>query len=719
MLKQKAYRILIALTFVLALSPARADEGMWLISLLNELNYGKLEQLGLKLKPDEIFSTQNASLKDAIAAIDKGSCSGSIISPSGLMITNHHCGYGEIQNHSSAEHDYLLNGFWASKLEDELPNPGKSVSFLVDVKDVTAEVNKMAEDQKKSNSERPNMMRIKHTIARSAVKGSHYDAEVQSMFGGNRYYLFIYETFLDVRLVGAPPSNIGNFGDETDNWVWPRHSGDFALFRVYTAPDGKPAEYSPSNVPLKPKKYLKISIDGVNENSFAMVIGYPGSTSRYLTSHGVNEIVNIIDPTRVDFRNCKLGILREEMKSDQIRIKYASKFSQASNYWKYSIGEIESLKRDRVTESKQEQENKFQTWTNESEQRAAEYGSVLKTIAEAYSQKASITSAIQQYSEGVLTGPEIFKLAIKMKQLEIMLDKKDSTKEINNEIIKLKKEYKYLFKDYDSKVDKRLFVSMLQLFVDKVDHKFLPETFTSIAEKYKWNMSKLGDDVYKLSIFSDSLRINTFAEKPSIKALRNDLSFRIAKALFAEVVNLNRLESDFDRKIGDAQKSFIRGLIEMESGKDFYPDANSTMRLTYGKIQGYSPSDGVVYSPFTTMKGIVEKNSSGAKEYKVFDRLVDLYKQKDFGQYGIDGTMPTCFIADLDITGGNSGSPVLNGNGALIGLAFDGNWEAMSGDIVFSPEKQRCICVDIRYVLFIIDKYANCNYLTREIKKAN
>jgi len=721
MLKRFAYRIILLFSLAIIVAPTRADEGMWLISLLNELHSGNLEQMGLKLKPDELFSTQKASLKDAIVAIDKGSCTGSIISQNGLMITNHHCAYGEIQNHSSSQHDYLLNGFWAQKLEDELPNPGKSVSFLVDVKEVTVEVNRMIADQKQSGLERPNMMRIKRTIARANVKGTKYDAEVHSMFGGNKYYVFVYETFLDVRLVGAPPSSIGNFGDETDNWVWPRHSGDFAIFRVYTGPDGKPAEYSTQNIPLKSKKYLKISIEGLNPNDFAMVLGYPGSTSRYLTSYGVSEKISIIDPTRVEFRDRKLSVLREEMQvSDQIRIKYASKFSLASNYWKYSIGEIESVKKNRVIELKQNQESKFQAWSVEQENRKSEFGSVLSTIADAYRQKTPLTAAIQQYNEGILFGPEVFKHAMKMKRLESILAKKDSAKRIDEALMNYKSDYKNLFKDYDSKVDKRILISMLQLFVDKIDRKYLPPTFTEIATKYKWNMSKLGDDIFKSSMFPDTVKINAFLRKPNIKNLHKDLAYRVATTLFAEVLSLNKAESEFEHVINDSHKTLIHGQMEMEPQRNFYPDANGTMRLTYGKVQDYSPNDGVFYKPFTTLSGVVEKNLTGAQEYKVSERLIELSKTKDFGRFGMaDGTLPTCFIADLDITGGNSGSPVINGEGSLVGLAFDGNWEAMSGDLAFLPEKQRCICVDIRYVLFTIEKYAECSYLANEIKNAN
>ena len=717
MIKDINRKILLIVFSLTITFQAIADEGMWLISLLSEINYSNLQEKGLKINEDDLYNTEHLSLKDAIVAIDGGSCTGSLVSPNGLMITNHHCGYSEIQEHSTTDHDYLKDGFWANSKAEELANPGKSVSFLIDVKEVTDQVNKMKADQLKKGVDHPNMMRIRRQISREAVKGNHYKAEVHSMFGGNSYYIFIYETYQDVRLVGAPPSAIGNFGGETDNWVWPRHTADFTIFRVYTAPDGSPAEYSPDNIPLKSKKYLKINATGVTKDDFTFILGYPGNTKRYITSFGVNEILNITNPVTIVMRGKKLEIIRKAMsESDELRIKYASKFSRTSNYWKYGIGQSECLKQYNTVKDKEELENQFQIWVNSSEELTNEYGTVLSYISEAYTNRASLKNAIQYYNEAVLMGPEIIKFSMRLKRLKKSIEsKKYSEKELKTYIEGLLKTYQALYKDYDQKLDKQMFEVLLQHFVENIDKEYLSQEFIDVADKYNWDMSKLADDVYSKSIFTQYSKLENYLKNLTLKTEIADPAIDVAYPLMTKASTLNKKKGEYQRTIARGNKLFIKGLMEMNPEKDFYPDANSTMRLTYGTVGGYYASDAVRYEYYTTIDGVMEKYNSGKTEYEIPEKLKELYESRDFGNYQTNGTIRTCFLTDHDITGGNSGSSVLNAKGELVGLAFDGNWEAMSSDIDFIPEKQKCINADIRYVLFIIDKFADCQYVMNEL----
>lgn len=694
-----------------------ADEGMWLVSLLNEINYKKIQDKGMELELNDLYSLDQLSLKDAIVAIDGGSCTGSLVSPNGLLITNHHCGYSEIQEHSSVDHDYLKDGFWAKDLSEELPNPGKSVSFLVDVKDITDRVNEMKAEQLKNGAKFPNMMRIRRLISREAEKESKYEAEVHSMFNGNSYYLFYYETYSDVRLVGAPPSDIGNYGSETDNWEWPRHTADFTFFRIYTAPDGSPAKYSPDNIPLKSKKYLKINTSAINEGDFSFIMGFPGKTKRYITSYAIDEIMNVSTPISIVMRNKKLEVLRKTMsESTEIKIKYASKFSSLSNYWKYDVGQRECLIKYNTIGEKQQIEKEFQAWVESSESLKAEYGNVLSTIADAYKDKQKITKTAKYYSEAVLMGPEIIKLSMRLKRLKKALESnKLDEKKFKSNVKGLIKNYEDLFKDYDVNVDKQIFIAMLQQFVDNIDRTNLPKEFADVAEKYNWDMCKLADYIYSESIFTHNSKVKAYLENLTMESDIYDPAMDVTYPLMSKSSTLNQKVSKYNRLIAEQNRIFVKGLMEMNSDKAYYPDANSTMRLTYGTVGGYTAQDAVKYNYYTTFDGVMEKYESDSVIYNVPEKLKALYKSKDFGNYETDGTIRTCFLTDHDITGGNSGSAILNGNGEIIGLAFDGNWEAMSSDIAFIPEKQKCINADIRYVLFIIDKYADAQNIINEL----
>jgi len=715
----KVYKhvVVFGLFIILFACRAFADEGMWLISLLNEMKMKELQQRGLELNAEELFSTSQISLKDAIVAIDGGSCTGSIVSSEGLLFTNHHCGYSEVQKHSSVEHDYLKNGFWARTKADELPNPGKSVSFLIDVKEVTKKVNDLKQEQFNKGIKKPNVRRIKHRIAREAVKGTSYHAEVHAMFNGNSYFLFVYQTYYDVRLVAAPPSEIGNYGGETDNWVWPRHTADFTFFRVYTAPDGTPAKYSPENIPLKPKRFLQIDASGVQEGDFSFIMGYPGKTKRYITSYAIDEIIHVTSPISMVMRNNKLDVLRKEMKkNEEVKIKYASKFASLSNYWKYDVGQNKCLKKYNTMMEKRMLELDYQKWVANDGSRQRKYGDVLPEIERAYTAKREITQAVKYYNEAIYMGPEIFKFASRLKRLQREMAKGNiDDRKMEQQVTALLNNYKALYKDFDVQIDKLIFSAALQYFVENIDREYLPEEFCKIAESYRWNMSKLADWLYDETVFTDFSKLQNYLQSLSLKDTIYDPVMDIAFPLQAQASLLNKKERPYEIIIRDNNKLFVEGLLEMNRGKALYPDANSTMRLTYGNVGGYKAADAIYYKYYTTIDGIMEKHASDSLVYSIPPRLKSLYEARDFGKYEEDGTVRTCFLTNHDITGGNSGSPVLNARGELVGIAFDGNWEAMSGDISFNSEKQKCINADIRYILFIIDKYANAQNILNEL----
>jgi hypothetical protein len=710
--------LLLSLSLVLTFNNAlRADEGMWIPMFIDRLNYDDMQKKGLKLTPEEIYSINGSSLKDAIVQFGRG-CTGEIISDQGLLLTNHHCGYGQIQSHSSVEHDYLKNGFWAMSLAEELPNPGLTVTFLIRIEDVSEKVNSQLTADMTEEQRSGKISEISDALVKEAVGETGYTASVRSFFGGNEFFLFVYEIYKDVRLVGAPPSSIGNFGGDTDNWMWPRHTGDFSMFRVYTGPDGKPAEYSKDNIPLKPRHFLPVSLDGYEEGDFAMILGYPGGTDRYLASQGVELAINASNPSVVKIRQEKLDIMDEEMdRSDEVRIKYATKHARISNYWKYYIGQTKGLKRLDVYDKKVALENEFETWVNASPDRQAKYGTVLPDIEAAYKTISTYTVAGVYYREAALRGPEIISYAGTFKSLAEEMAKKPSDQEKVSKIIEgLKKQSAAYFKDYYLPIDQKTFASMMKLFHEDVPADQQPEFLITTLEKYKGNYAEYAADVFENSIFTTQESVNAFLDKPDLKILEKDPAYKANIAFSEKSRDIQKAITEANTSLNRANRLFIAGLREMYPDRKFSPDANSTMRLTYGTVQGYHPADAMYYDYFTTLDGVMEKEDPSNDEFIVPDKLKLLYETKDYGRYAVDGTIRTCFLSNLDITGGNSGSPVINGRGELIGLAFDGNWEAMSGDIAFEPNYQRTISVDIRYVLFIIDKYAGAKNLIDEMK---
>ncbi len=705
------------LAFLLTLNLSlRADEGMWIPMLVERLNYQDMQKLGLKLTAEEIYSINNSSLKDAIVQFGRG-CTGEIVSDQGLLLTNHHCGYGQIQYHSSIEHDYLSDGFWAMSLAEELPNPGLTVRFLVRMEDVSNDVKSQLTSDMNEEQRNAKIVEVSKVLTDKAIENTHFTANVRSFFGGNEFYLFVYETFLDVRLVGAPPSSVGNFGDDTDNWMWPRHTGDFSIFRVYSGPDGKPAEYSKDNIPLKPKHYLPVSLDGYQENDFSMIMGYPGSTDRYLSSFGVELAINTTNPAVVKIRQEKLDIIRAETsKSDDVRIKYASKDARISNYWKYFIGQTKGLKRLKVIDKKRDIEDQFRSWISADAARKTNYGQALSDIESAYKVNSTYALAGVYYNEAALRGPEIITLASAFKPLADELSQKNPDKEKTSKMIaSLREQAKAYFKDYYEPIDMKMFASMMELFHNDVPSDQQPLYFTELISKYRDDYNRLAEDVFSKSFMACPDKVNAFLDKPSLKILQKDPAYILFVAFNDKFAEIQKARGEASSMLARGNRAFIAGLREMNPDRNYAPDANSTMRLTYGTVQGYSPADAVYYDYFTTLEGVMEKEDPTNYEFIVPEKLKQLYEAKDYGQYGQDGVLHTCFLTNHDITGGNSGSPVINAKGQLIGIAFDGNWEAMSGDIAFEPAYQRTISVDIRYVLFIIDKYAGAKNLIDEM----
>ncbi len=697
------------------------DEGMWLPLLVQKLNIKKMQSMGLKLTAEDIYSVNHGSLKDAVIALDHGSCSGELVSNEGLFLTNHHCGYGEIQAHSTVEHDYLTDGFWAMSKAEELPNPGKTVSFLINVTDVTDKVNAVITPKMTEKERDAVIAQLAEKLEKEAVKNSKewYEAKMQSFFEGNSYYLFVYETFKDVRLVGAPPSSIGKYGADTDNWMWPRHTGDFSMFRIYCAPDGKPAEYSEDNIPFTPKKFFPVSIKGTKMNDFAMVMGYPGGTTRYMTSYGVKNEMNVTNKIRIKLRGIKQEIMKKEMDaSDKVRIQYASKYSRSANYYKYSIGQNNGLEALNVIGKKQKEEEDLESWINKKSKRKDKYGNALSEIKTSLKDLKDANIAQNYWFEAFWLGPEVIKFSFRgYSGLKRAAGNEEAIKE-------LKEKGKEFFKDYYLPIDKKMFIAMCTTYKEDIPADYYPSFFKEVEDNYDGDFTKYADKLYSTSIFVNEDRYNTFLESPKMEDLDNDMGVAVAVSVITLYRQIMASTEDKHMEYGKGKREFLAAKLEKEKNIAHYPDANSTMRLTYGTVGDYSPKDAVIYKHYTTLKGYMEKERKGAPktdEFYVPQRLKDLYATKDYGQYGMKNSkgekeMRVCFTTNNDITGGNSGSPVINANGELIGIAFDGNWEAMSGDIAFEPELQKCINVDIRFVLFIIDKYAGDKRLIKEMK---
>lgn len=713
---------------------AKADEGMWLPLFVSQ-NVAEMEALGLKLSAEDLYSVNKSSLKDAVVRLGSGFCTGEMISSEGLLLTNHHCGYSAIQGLSSVDADYLKDGYWAYEANQELP-VSFSVSYLQEVIDITeialegTEINQNEDERSKIISQ--NLIDYENSLE----LGQFEEVNIKSMYSGNQYLAFFYENFKDVRFVGAPPTSIGKFGGETDNWMWPRHTGDFSLFRVYSNRDNKAAEYSEDNVPYKPKKHFKLNIGEKSEKDYAMIFGYPGSTDRYLSSYGVKLATEKDQPTRVKLRRTKLDVYEKYMDKDpKVKIQYAAKYAQVSNYWKYFIGQTKGLKALKVYEKKKMKEAEFMKWANGNNESKNLYGEVDELYKKAYQlyDDKNIELA-QTYFFEAIYGIELIQAGFNLSRFEGALaqlataekdDGKDSEsyKKAVEALEAAKKNLenwsKGFFKDFHKPVDEEVFMKMVMLYDQGLTDELKPQEFTKMMSKYGRidKLNKFKNKIYGKSILVNQDKLNEFIQDPSLKKLNKDKGYVFAKYFINFYYeNLRSMSQEADQLRERADRLYKAGLLEINSYKSMYPNANSTMRITYGTIGSYYPKDATFYEYYTTIEGIAQKEDPKNKEFVVPAKLMELYKNKDYGQYANSkGELVVCFISNNDITGGNSGSPVIDGNGHLIGTAFDGNWEAMSGDIAFEPELQRTISVDIRYTLFIIDKFANCQRLIKEV----
>lgn len=696
----------------------KADEGMWLPMLLQTVNGDALYTKGLKIPIDSIYSVNKTSLKDAIVLFG-GGCTGEIISNKGLLLTNHHCGYSQIQSHSTIEHDYLTNGFWAKNMSEELPCPGLTATFIIRIDDVTDDiinqVNGLKEDDRNKK-----VKEISEQLIKKAIEGTHYSADIKPFYYGNKYFMIVTETFKDVRMVGAPPSSIGKFGADADNWMWPRHTGDFSIFRIYADKNNQPAEYSKDNVAYTPRYSFPISIKGVKENDFTMVYGFPGRTQEYIPKEAVRTIFENTDPNRIKLRDIRLKIMGEAMRNnDTIRLQYASKYANVENAYKKWQGEVLGLKRLNAIEVKADFETKFVNWTK-SVKDGQEYVNALTQLNELHQKIRPYSAALDYYTEGI-KGIDLLNFAANFTKLEKLCEKEPvDEKALSDAVDQLKKSSKGFFKNYNASIDKDIFERLIQEY-RKGTPKDLAADLSMIDKKFKGDYHKYTEYVFSKSHFSDLAKtekfLSTFSAK-KLKSLTNDPAYQLMKtcsAAYADKVSIpyKSLMNEIDL----LQRTYMKGQMEMASDekRKIYPDANLTLRLTYGKVEGYEPRDGIVYKYYSTLTGVIEKYDSTNYDFNAPAKLLELYRKKDFGEYGSNGNITPCFLASNHTTGGNSGSPVLNAYGQLIGTNFDRVWEGTMSDIMFDPERCRNISLDIRYTLFIIDKFAGARWLVDEM----
>ena len=701
------------LTAVLFTPQLMADEGMWLLQLMRQQNLeDQMRKQGLQMSVDGIYSPDAPSMKDAIG-IFGGGCTGEVVSPNGLVLTNHHCGFSFIQQLSTVEHNYLHNGFWSQSYEEELPCENIAFTFVAKITDVTEEVNnrvKNGEITEEQSFDRQTLAKIgKELFNADNVEGKEYMyPQLLPYFEGNKFYLVCYKKYTDVRLVATPPNSIGKFGGETDNWMWPRHTGDFSVFRIYGDKNGNPAAYSKENIPLSTPKFLNISLAGFENGDFAMIMGFPGSTSRYLTGDEVKQRMYQENEPRIAMRDVTLKIIREEMaKSEEIAIKYANKQARISNYWKNSIGMNKAIVDNKVVETKLAEEAAFKAWAQKNGKN--EYVDVVEKI-NACVEEMNRTDYLSTLTSELISNVEFIyrNLAIGNKT---MFDDPSKVEATMNNI------YAWLHdRDYNHDIDRRIAKEVLPLYFELTKPEERDEHLNKVYAEYKGNLNKYIDYVYENSILANETNLKKFLKKPTLKKFEKDPAMQLRTAIFNSYRSIMAKNAEFAKVMNPLHKTYLKGLMEKADGAPVYPDANFTMRLTYGNVKPYQPKDGVTYNYYTTLKGVMEKEDPNNSEFIVPARLKELYETKDFGQYAMaNGEMPVAFLTTNDITGGNSGSGVYNGNGELIGLAFDGNWESLSGDINFDDNLQRCINVDIRYVLFVIEKLGNCKRLINEM----
>lgn len=699
-----------------------ADEGMWLLSDLKEQNEIIMKEMGLEIPVKKIYNSKGLSLKDAVVIFGRG-CTGEVISKSGLVMTNHHCGYGNIQQLSSVENDYLTEGYWAKNREEELPCKGLTITFISDIYEVTSFVQEQLakdDDPKGTNYLSPSY--LKKVALRFVSKKKMKDApfiefELKPFYGGNKYYLFVKKIYQDIRLVGAPPSSIGKFGSDTDNWMWPRHTGDFSLFRIYADEKGNPAPYSTLNKPLKVKKHLKISLSGYNEGDFVFLMGFPGSNSRYMIADEVVERMETTNMVRQKVRGVRLAEMRDEMDKDPaVRIHYASIYASSANYWKNAIGMNEGLARLQVMNTKTDQEQQLLNWAREQNEIA--YHVAFDTIQSIVKQRRQPLLHRLFLEEALIRGMEFLKTP-NFKTLQESLQNENHVG-IKKALDKLKKEGAIYFQQFNAfpEVEKRIGMAMLDIYQKETDRNQQIEMFNDMESEFDGDISTYMDFCFNQSILGSLENFNAFIEAPSLDQLLTDPILDLNRKIERKRIQLNRFLSQSNKDYQAAHKVWVNGIMKMKESRNepIYPDANSTIRLTYGRVLPYHPADAVTYDSYTTLKGVMEKEEEDSRDFIVPSHLKKLYESNDYGFYAnAKGELPVCFIINTDNTGGNSGSPVFNAKGELIGVGFDRNYEGLTGDIAFQPDLQRAVCVDIRYVLFIIDKFAGASYLLDEL----
>jgi hypothetical protein len=714
-------RLLLASAILLMVLPALfaiPDEGMWIPLLIEKYNIKLMKEKGFKLSAEDIYSVNRACMKDAVVSFN-GGCTAEIISGEGLLITNHHCGQRLIQEHSSLEHNYLKDGFWAMSKKEELPNQRAFVTLLKYMEDVTDKI-LSGVDENMPELERDKVIESNiAAVQKQAVEGTGYTAIVRPFYMGNQYFLFVNETFRDIRLVGAPPSAIGNFGGDTDNWIWPRHTGDFSIFRIYAGKDNKPADYSSDNIPYHPAYFFPVSLKGVREGDFTMVFGYPGSTVEYVPSYYIDMVKNYINPELISIRTKKIEIIDEAMNSDPlIRIQYFSKKTGISNSWKRWIGEIQGLERMKTIESKQEYEAALMKWINAEESRKSKFGDILPSYAVIYDSLKQY-SLVNSYTNEVTGGVDAFMIARNIRQLVRLYENDGNTDAIQMVKDNLIAYAEQFFKNYNQDTDKKLFIELMQLYGDALDSKWLSPAYLGFRNQIKGNFKYAAEKIYQNSPFTSEQGFNDFIasfKKSTLKKIYKDPLYSIpADATDFLADNVRGVLTRLNGALQELNRRYMALQMEYMKDKIFYPDANSTLRISFGTVQGYKSRDAVYFEHLSTLKGIIEKDNPEIYDYDVPEKLKELFEKHDYGPYAQDGEIPVCFIANNHTTGGNSGSPVLNAEGYLIGINFDRAWEGVASDMAFNPEQSRNISLDIRYALFIIDKYAGAGYLLDEM----
>lgn len=706
--------ILVSITLL----PVKADEGMWLLPLLEKLNKKQMTELGFTITPDQIYSINHSSLKDAIVQFG-GGCTGEIVSSKGLLLTNHHCGYGSIQKLSSVEHNYLKDGYWAMNLQEELPAEGLTVTFMESFTDVTKVLENSIKKAKTAVEEDSLFNLAQEELVSKAVgDDKNLSAEVVSFYGGNSFYLIVYKTFSDIRFVGAPPSSIGKFGADTDNWMWPRHTCDFSVFRVYADKNNNPAPYSEDNVPYTPKQFLKISLKGVQPNDPTMIMGYPGSTNRFMTRSELVETRDISNSIRIRLRGIRQEILMADMQADPaIMIQYASKYSGSSNGWKKWIGMNETFNKLNVEERRAAEESRFNEWIGMNKKRQTKYEFALPLINSAIDGRKEVLTDYYTASESIAR-IELYLMAARTANAINKANSDIQSAQSQRILSNIKGMSESFYKDYSLETDRKIAKTMIKVFRDATPAEKLPSFYAVIDSLFSGSIDAYVDNIFDNSVYTSKEKFESFLATvgtDNYKSIKEDPIYSLSSSQIVSHDMLDKL-NESSAIINEGKKAYIAGTLEMRKGEAIYPDANFTMRLTYGSVLPYSPRDAVFYDYYTTLDGVMEKEDPNNWEFVVPARLKELWKNKDFGQYALpNGKMPTCFLSNNDITGGNSGSPIMNGAGELLGLAFDGNWESMSGDVIFEPDLQRCINVDIRYVLFIMDKFGGAGYLLDEM----